>query len=85
MRNLSAMMLTLLGDPDAEPMALTAMADRMGLSRSEASRVGSRLMQRRLVTRTRSPVDKRISLYSLTVAGRAELARLTAAETEQAA
>lgn len=81
---LAVTLMRQIADENAEPVSIGVLASRMRMSRDVASRIASRLVARGLVEFRRSPVDRRISLYSLTPAGRTELA-LVDVEEEAAA
>jgi DNA-binding MarR family transcriptional regulator len=63
---------------DAEGVAPSALAARMGMTRGAISKLADRLVEKRLVARTDSPDDGRAHSLSLTQAGRAKVPVLAA-------
>jgi DNA-binding MarR family transcriptional regulator len=66
------------------PLTVQEFARRMGLEKTWASRLLSRVEKRRLVRRVDHPNDGRSSLLELTAAGRQEHAKLQAGLNEHA-
>ena len=54
----------------AGPLAVSELAERLGVDQSTASRQVKPLEERGLITRTSDPADRRSSLLSITAAGR---------------
>lgn len=74
----------------AEPLSITALARRMGVTQQAASKTVADMSRRGLLTRTRSAADARVAVLELTdharaavEAARAHRARLDAALTEE--
>lgn len=53
-----------------EPLPITALAARLGLSAATAGRTVDQLVKAGLVERTEDPADRRVKLVSITTAGR---------------
>ena len=56
---------------DAENLAPTALAERMGMTKGAITKLAHRLVEKRLVARTANPDDKRAQTLALTPEGRA--------------
>ena len=69
-------MASILGALDERAVPITQLAEREGIAQPTASRLVSRLEQRGLVTRQRSPDDNRLVIATITDEGRAELGLL---------
>ncbi len=54
----------------AGPLAVSELAERLGVDQSTASRQVKPLQERGLISRTSDPADRRSSLLSITAAGR---------------
>ncbi len=63
---------------DADAMAPTLLAERMGMTRGAISKLADRLLEKRLLERHDNPADKRAHSLSLSLAGRAKLPLLAA-------
>lgn len=63
---------------DADAMAPSALAERMGMSRGAISRLADRLVDKRLVSRDDHADDGRMQTLSLTPAGRDKVPALAA-------
>lgn len=63
---------------DAEAMAPSLLADRMGMTRGGVSKLAEKLLSKELIGRTDDPGDKRAHTLSLTNAGREKVAALSA-------
>jgi len=63
---------------DAETLAPSRVAERMGMTRGGVTKLADRLIARRLVVRTADPRDGRAQSLSLTAAGRRLVPRLAA-------
>ena len=59
-------------------LTLGMIATRFTLSTSHASRIVAALVDRKLVERRENPLDRRMTLHSLTPAGRQETAPVAA-------
>ena len=55
---------------DAESLAPTALAERMGMTKGAITKLADRLVAKALVTRTANPDDKRAQTLALTPRGR---------------
>lgn len=53
-----------------EPMAITALGSRLGLSVATAGRTVDQLVKSGFALRTEDPADRRVKLVSITAAGR---------------
>lgn len=67
---------------DAEPLAPTHLAERMGMTKGAISKLADRLIAKGLVTRTENETDKRAHSLSLSSAGRARIPVLSALADE---
>jgi DNA-binding MarR family transcriptional regulator len=65
-----------------ERSTVSDVADFLGISRAAASKAVDRLVRRDLLARTESPDDRRVTLLSLTAAGRELLAVCTRARED---
>ena len=63
---------------DADAMAPSALADRMGMSRGAISKLADRLVDKTLVSRGGHADDRRMQILSLTAAGRGKVPVLAA-------
>ncbi|WP_370673873.1 MarR family winged helix-turn-helix transcriptional regulator [Pleomorphomonas sp. PLEO] len=63
---------------DAEGMAPSALADRMGMTRGAISKLAERLIEKGLLARASNPDDGRAHSLSLTAAGRQKVPVLAA-------
>ena len=63
---------------DADAMAPTLLAERMGMTRGAISKLADRLLEKRLLERHDNPADKRAHSLSLSPAGRSKLPLLAA-------
>lgn len=63
---------------DADAMAPSALADRMGMSRGAISKLADRLVDKRLVSRGDHADDGRMQTLTLTAAGRDKVPALAA-------
>jgi len=63
---------------DADAMAPSALADRMGMSRGAISKLADRLVDKALVSRSDHADDGRMQALSLTAAGRNKVPALAA-------
>lgn len=61
---------------DHAPMAPSDLARRMGMTKGAISKLGERLLEKRLIARAANPDDKRGHSLGLTAAGRALVPRL---------
>src|SRR3546814_9220557 len=55
---------------DADALAPTALADKMGMTKGAISKLAERLLDKSLVARSDNPNDKRAHTLSLTASGR---------------
>ena len=63
---------------DAEGLAPSVLADRIGMTRGAISKLADRLIEKELLVRRSSDTDRRCQTLELTVAGRALVPRLAA-------
>lgn len=63
---------------DAEAMAPSALAEKMGMTKGAISKLAERLVEKGLLARTDNPDDKRAHNLSLTEAGRTKVPALAA-------
>ena len=63
---------------DADALAPSALADRMGMTRGAISRLAERLIAKGLIVRAADPADGRAHRLSLSAEGRAKTPRLAA-------
>ena len=63
---------------DADAMAPSALAEKMGMTKGAISKLADRLLDKGLLERADNPDDKRAHNLSLTAAGRSKVPRLAA-------
>ncbi|OJY71923.1 MULTISPECIES: MarR family transcriptional regulator [unclassified Rhizobium] len=67
---------------DSEPMAPSALAEKMGMTKGAISKLAERLVAKGLVVREESQKDKRAHKLSMTTEGRAKIPALAALADE---
>ena len=70
---------------DADAMAPSALAEKMGMTKGAISKLADRLLDKGLLERADNPDDKRAHNLSLTAAGRSKVPRLAALADENEA
>ncbi len=70
---------------DADAMAPSALAEKMGMTKGAISKLADRLLDKGLLERADNPDDKRAHNLSLTAAGRSKVPRLATLADENEA